>query len=107
MDVDDFRGGFGFCNPAYADSRQLTNDEYLSTIPDDDPWKDTLTSGAAVLDVVVPGWSIVQIKEKFNECRFYINIPGDIDDDLQDAGSRIAWLIEQACDYETFVKGRR
>lgn len=107
MAVEDLPGGYGFCNPAYADSRQLTNDEYLSTISDDDPWKDTLVSGAAVLDVVVPGWSIVQIKEKFNECRFYINIPDDIDEDLQDAGNCIALLIEKVCDYETLVKGRR
>jgi hypothetical protein len=67
--------GFSFCNPAFSDQEPITNAQYIATIPPDDPWKPIIERGARKLDLRYPGWSIVQIKSKFNECRFYAQAP--------------------------------
>ena len=63
--------GYGFCNPAFYGQEPVTNQQYIDTIPDDDPWKPIIVAGAARLDEQFPGWKIGQIKEKFGGCRFY------------------------------------
>ena len=67
--------GFGWCNPAYSNQEPMSNQEYIDTIPDDDPWKPIIQRGAERLDAEFPGWKVEQIKLKFNECRFYASPP--------------------------------
>lgn len=90
--------GYGFCNPAFYDQEPVTNQEYLDTIPDDDPWKPVLVEGFAELDAKFPGWSVVQIKEKFFQCRFYANQPEGSTPEQFTLFEDILLDIERRCD---------
>ena len=48
--------GFGWCNPAFYSQEPVSNEVYLATIPEDDPWYGTIMAGAAGLDEQFPGW---------------------------------------------------
>lgn len=88
--------GYGFCNPAFRDQDPVSNQEYLATIPDTDPWYPVLVEGFKLLDLIDPEWRVQQIKEKFGECRFYLS--------GNEAARRAAFFIERACDFETLYE---
>ena len=88
--------GYGWCNPAYTNQAPVPNEVYLSTIPDDDPWKSPIMEGVCLLDEEFPGWSIRQIKEKFRECRFYARPP--LGQPYSDRFAEVLRGIEVACD---------
>lgn len=97
--------GFGWCNPAFYGQEPVPNEVYLSTVPEDDPWREPLVEGFAKLDAKFPGWKISQIKQKFFGCRFYADAPPEV----RDSGDRERWDkfmnmcrdIEIACDAKT------
>lgn len=72
--------GFGWCNPAFYGQDPISNEEYLATLPESDPWFEPLKAGFARLDAEFPGWKVAQIKEKFWECRFYAAPPKGLED---------------------------
>lgn len=67
--------GYGWCNPALYAQEPVSNEVYLATIPESDPWYGAIVAGVARLDEEFPGWKIRQIKEKFGELRFYAVCP--------------------------------
>lgn len=48
-----------------------SNEEYLASIPVDDPWRKTILQLHEKLVHLDPDYQIDQIKEKFGELRFY------------------------------------
>lgn len=58
---------YGFVN-----DRRVSNQEYIDSIPDDDPWKVPMQAAMVLLDAIDPDWKIEQFKEKFGAPRLYI-----------------------------------
>lgn len=100
--------GYGWCNPAFYNQEPVPNGVYLSTILESDPWRKPLVEGFARLDAEFPGWTIRQIKEKFQECRFYADAPPGLsmsgDRDEWDRFMSMCAAIEAACDAESRVR---
>lgn len=94
--------GFGYCNPAFSWQEPVTNWEYFGTIPEDDDWYEVLFAGFVLLNALFPGWRVVQIKEKFGQCRFYAEPPPDLvgDREIDDFWDKVS-MIEEACDSVT------
>jgi hypothetical protein len=49
----------------------VTNEEYLASIPDTDPWKPAIVACHEDLVKIDPEYRISQIKEKFGGLRYY------------------------------------
>lgn len=92
-----YPGGFSYCNPSWRaeDCPTLTNEQYVSTIPDGDPWKAVILENLPRLYAADPNWKVEQIKEKFNECRFYI--------DGNEEARKVASDIERLCNETEWV----
>lgn len=87
----------GYCNrPGFVKSNPQNNDSYLEQSCKVYPeWADILRKTHEQLQTLVPGYNIAQIKEKFWELRYYIDIPSDYSDEVRQQAWDIASQAER------------
>lgn len=76
--------------PTFVKNNPLNNDSYLEQSCELFPeWADILRNTHQQLNELVPGYNIAQIKEKFFELRFYVDLPEDASSENKDK----AWEV--------------
>lgn len=66
--------------PGYAKTHPENNDYYVAEF-EGHPWYPAILEAHHSLTQAVPGYNIVQIKEKFNGLRFYYDLPEELNTD--------------------------
>jgi len=80
--------------PSYVKKNPKNNRHYIDGFKED-PAYDVLNAGLIALETVVPGFNITQIKEKFGECRFYINVPTKTEKNIEKLAYEISSAVER------------
>ena len=77
----------------------MTNEERLDFWTGD-PWEEPIRKCDRLLQKVIPGYKITDIKNKFNELRYYISYPEGIT--FHSDEGQIAWAIISQAEMEVF-----
>jgi len=93
--------------PSFCKSNPLNNEHYIEQMKND-PWYPIIQWTDTQLAELVPGYNIVQIKEKFNGLRYYID-RGSCDHETWDAKREEAHQIVLRAEVwvDGFEAGRR
>ena len=83
--------------PGYVKTHPENNDHYVEQFKDH-PWYHAILRAHEDLTQAVPGYNIVQIKEKFNGLRYYYQLPDELDtDEYRARADRIIAFAEGWC----------
>ena len=66
--------------PGWVKSRPENNDYYVEQFRGD-PWFPAIENAHKNLSLIIPGYNIVQIKDKFGGLRFYYDLPDELNTD--------------------------
>lgn len=86
--------------PGMVKTNPLNNRSYIrKTVLAVPQWRKILRSADEMLEIIVPGYNIAQIKTKYNEARFYIDLPDDVSDESSELAYKIVAAAETAMTY--------